>query len=89
MALERMRLGLSLDRRLKEHNQLSQLNVMLQMENVKSYPAVKKRIEEGTLNVHGWWFEIAKADVYAYDDDVKKFILIDEQSAERFISRMK
>ncbi len=89
MALDWMKLGLSLDRRLKEHNQLSQLNVLLQMENVKSYPAVKKKIDEGKLSVHGWWFEIAKADVYAYEDDMKKFVLIDEEEAERLNRRLK
>lgn len=87
-AIERLRAGVVLDYSLSEHNQLSQLNVLLQIEHVKSYPMVKKRIEEGSLSVHGWWFDIARADVYAYEDVFKKFVLIDEEEAERIISRL-
>jgi carbonic anhydrase len=80
-ALERLRLGQSTDPRLTEHNQLSQLNVLLQMEHIKSYPFVQERIERGTLAVHGWWFEIANADVFAYHRKQKKFVLIDNEDA--------
>lgn len=86
-ALERLKRGVVLDPGWAPHNQLSQLNVLLQMEHVKSYPAVKARMEEGLLAVHGLWFDIAKADVYAYEDDFKKFILIDEDEAQRLIAR--
>jgi carbonic anhydrase len=87
-ALERLKSGTSLDKSLAEHNQLSQLNVLLQMEHVKSYPAVRKRIDEGNLKLHGWWFDIAKADVHAYDEELKKFVLIDENSAEKILRRL-
>ncbi len=81
-ALIRLRDGASLDSTLSEHNQLSQLNVLLQMEHVKSYPAVKDRIERGELNVHGWWFDLAGADVYAYQQHDRKFVLIDESMCD-------
>ncbi len=86
-AVDRLRSGVVMDFSLSEHNQLSQLNVLLQIEHVKSYPAVKKRIDEGSLAIHGWWFDIAKADVYAYEDAFKKFVLIDEEEAERILQR--
>lgn len=88
LAVDQLKAGFVLDPSLSEHNQLSQLNVMLQMEHVKSYPAVEKRIEEGKLAIHGWWFDIAKADVYAYEDELKRFVLIDEEEAERIIQRL-
>ncbi len=87
LAVEQLRAGMSLDTSLSPHNQLSQLNVLLQRENVQSYPTVKKRIKEGTLEVHCWWFDIAKADVYAYEEEFKRFILIDETEAERILKR--
>jgi carbonic anhydrase len=86
-ALERLKAGLMLDASLAPHNQLSQLNVLLQIEHVKSYPVVRKRIDEGTLNVHGWWFDIAHADVYSYEDSENRFVLIDEVEAERIMAR--
>ena len=48
------------------------------------YPNVKERLKAGSLRVHGWWFEIEKADVFAYDPTVKKFVLIDEDYLKRF-----
>jgi carbonic anhydrase len=87
-ALERLRAGVTLDASLSPANQLSQLNVLLQLEHLKSYPAVRERVENGDLLLHGWWFDIAKADVYAFDEAAKKFILIDEKSAPRLLERL-
>jgi carbonic anhydrase len=87
-ALERLQAGNVLDPKLAPHNQLSQLNVLLQMEHVKSYPAVKKRVEAGTLGIHGWWFDIANADVYSYEPCLNRFVLIDEQEATRLVQRL-
>ncbi len=87
-ALERLKISGPLDPTLKSHNQLSQLNVLLQMEHIKTYPMVKQRLEAGNLSIHGWWFDIAKADVYAYEEEMGKFILIDEEEAARLIKRL-
>lgn len=87
-ALDQLKSGVVIDPSLSIQNQLSQLNVLVQMENVKSYPAVRRLIDEGKLGVHGWWFDIAKADVYAYENAMKKFILIDEEEAARLIERL-
>lgn len=81
-AIDRLRAGFSPDKSLTEHNQLSQLNVLLQIENIMSYPMVKERLEAGTLAIHGWWFDIARADVYAYVEHSKRFLLIDEECAK-------
>ena len=84
-ATELFHAGAALDKDISPENQLSQLNVLLQMENVKSYPDVSRRYDEGTLKVHGWWYDIAKADVYSYEKDFVKFMLIDEAAAERLL----
>ncbi len=87
-ALDRLRAGVTLDRNLTELNQLSQVNVLLQMEHVLTYPLVQQRMKEGKLALHGWWFDIAKADVYAYESPQQKFVLIDEIEAEQMLSRL-
>jgi carbonic anhydrase len=88
LALTLLREGKAPDPSLKEANQLSQLNVLLQIENIKSYPIVQKRIDDGTLGVHAWWFDIAKADVYAYLEPENKFMIIDESRAARVSAMM-
>lgn len=82
-ALDRFRGGFTLNSALTEDDQLSQVNVLAQMEHVKSYPEVKKRIDQGELYVHGWWFDLQNADVYSYSQDQGQFVLLDEKEAER------
>jgi carbonic anhydrase len=70
------------------HNQLSQQNVLQQLEHLKTYPIVRERLEAGKLSLHGWWFELKNADVYAFEEPQGKFVLIDEAEAERIIARL-
>lgn len=87
-AVAQLKSGLAPDKNLTTHNQLSQLNVLLQIEHILSYPSVHERVSSKKLSVHGWWFDIARADVYSYDEDLKKFVLIDEIEAERLINKL-
>lgn len=63
-------------------NLLSRINVLQQLENLKTYPLVKERLQENQLRIHGWWFDLATADVYYYNWEYKKFILIDEKESK-------
>lgn len=69
-------------------NKLSQLNVLQQLEHLKSYPVVRERIEQGQLQLHGWWFELKGASVYNYDDALKKFVMIDETTAPAILEEI-
>lgn len=71
-----------------ETNRVSQRNVLLQIEHLKTYPAIQKRLHDGSLKIHGWWFELGHADVFAYEESVHAFVLIDEEEAERIIERL-
>ena len=66
---------------LARHNQLSQLNVLEQIEHLKTYPIVRQRLQEGRLELHGWWFDIKEADVYGFDAEASRFLLIDDEYA--------
>lgn len=68
---------------LEWHNQLSQFNVLQQVDHLSSYPLVEERIRAGTLHIHAWWFAIAEAKVYMYDEKEGRFVVIDDAVAER------
>lgn len=87
-ALESFTGGLTLDATLSPHNQLSQVNVLQQMAHIQTYPVVRQRMAEGRLAVHGLWFDIARADVYAYEPEPHRFVLIDDAEAERLLARI-
>ncbi len=73
---------------LSEHNELSQANVLQQIEHLKSYPAVREGIVARSLKIHGWWFELSRAEVYAFEEEEGRFVLIDEDEAARILRRL-
>ncbi len=70
---------------LTEHNRLSQINVLKQLEHMASYPVVKERLAQKKVRLHGWWFDLATADVYLYEQESKKFVLIDAKQVEKML----
>ena len=61
-ALNLVRRGFIIDPLLSKHNQISQVNVLQQMEHIKSYQFIRDRLEKKQIRIHGWWFDITKAD---------------------------
>jgi carbonic anhydrase len=49
-------------------------NVLFALENLQTYPGVQRRLREGNLHLHGWFFRIASAELFAYDVDVGQFV---------------
>lgn len=55
-------------------------NVLFALENLRTYPAVISRLEAGTLRLHGWFFNIETAEMFAYDPTTQQFLPIEPQS---------
>jgi carbonic anhydrase len=87
-SLNKVRNGFTMNPNLSEHNQISQVNVLQQMEHIASYSFVRERMEKKQLRIHGWWFDIAQADVYCYEPSLHEFVLIDETEAKLVLERM-
>ncbi|TKD03094.1 carbonic anhydrase [Polyangium fumosum] len=66
-------------------DRLSQANVLQQLEHVATYADVRKRVDAGTITLHGWWFDVATGDVHVYDKERGGYILLDEAEAERVL----
>lgn len=64
---------------LAEHNKISQANVLLQLEHLKTFPLIQERIKAKLLHLHGWWFDIGSGNVYFFDESTRRFTLIDER----------
>jgi carbonic anhydrase len=86
-SLRRLDSALPGDAHLERHNRLSRVNVLEQLEHLKTYPAVHERIQAGRLRLHGWWFDIKEADVYEYGAEDGGFRLIDEDYAQILLQR--
>ena len=44
------------------------VSVIFQLENLLSYPAVKRGVAEGKLFLHGWHYDLATGEIRYYDD---------------------
>lgn len=58
------------------HNVLSHINVIQQLEHLKTYPEITARLAAKQLTLHGWWFDLATADVSQYEENTGKFEVI-------------
>ena len=66
----------TLDPNLSPLNRLSQLSVLQQIDNLKSYPSVRDRLESGEVRLHAWWFDLAEAEVLEFHPESGQFIAI-------------
>jgi carbonic anhydrase len=48
-------------------------NVLFGLDNLHSYHCVQERLANGSLRLHGWFFKIATAELFAYDPETRQF----------------
>ena len=49
------------------------VSVVFQLENLLTYPAVKRRVEEGSLFLHGWHYDLKNGKIEYYDEEQYEF----------------
>ncbi len=59
-------------------------NVLYGVESLKTYPCVARRLEEGTLRLHAWFFKIATAELFAYEPATHQFVPLVDAKPPRF-----
>jgi carbonic anhydrase len=67
-------------------DQLSQANVLLQLQHLRTYSLVANAERAGRLRLHAFWFDIAQAEVLAHDAGLGRFAPLDEKMAERLLA---
>lgn len=61
------------DHDLPEVDRLSQANVLVQLENIKTYPIVKELSKKSTIRFHAWWFDLKSVKVFTYCHESNRF----------------
>jgi carbonic anhydrase len=51
-----------------------QENVLAQLENLRTHPAVAARVARGALQLHGWVYKLETGEVSAYDPAAGQFV---------------
>jgi carbonic anhydrase len=57
---------------------LTERNVVEQLKNLQTHPAVAARLERRSLKLHGWVYHIARGTVTIYDSSLERFLPVDD-----------
>ncbi|NEO87212.1 MAG: carbonic anhydrase [Spirulina sp. SIO3F2] len=58
-------------------------NVLIQIENLKTYPMVRAKLHQGELNIYGWIYEIETGEVLAYDAETHTYLPPQSQLSDK------
>lgn len=54
-------------------NAAAEENVLYGLDNLHGYSCVQERLADGSLRLHGWFFKIATAELFAYNPETRQF----------------
>lgn len=54
-------------------------NVLMQLDNLRTYPAVAARMTKGELTLHGWVYHIESGQILAFDPEQSRFVPMGER----------
>lgn len=69
---------------LNDHDRMLMLleqNVVLQLNHLKTHPAVAVAMAKGALTLHGWVYDIADGEIYALDEATSEFAPVSKRYA--------
>lgn len=61
-----------------QHTTLIHANIIAQLHNLKTHPEVASGLAKGTLQVHGWYYDIMTGAIEAYEEHARKFVPLEE-----------
>lgn len=57
---------------------VAKLNVRVQLDHLRTHPQVASRLRSGSLELHGWFYEIETGEVLAWDPEGLRWITVHE-----------
>lgn len=57
-----------------------QINILVQMRNLLTYPYIRQRYDEGRIDILGWYYIIETGEVFNFNDQSETFELISKSS---------
>ncbi len=52
-------------------------SVLYSIENLKTYPWIKDRVDAGNLSLHGWWFDLESGDLWVTNPVTGQFLPVE------------
>lgn len=60
-----------------EQNKLimtEKISVIFQLKNLLTYPTIREKVEEGSLNLRGWYYIMESGEIEYYNEEKKEFV---------------
>lgn len=48
--------------------------ILVSLQNLQTFPWINQRVEQGTLTLHGWYFDIQQGQLLGYDATTRQFV---------------
>jgi len=65
----------------EELDKVTEENILLQLQHLRTHPAVAAKLSTGEVDMHGWVYDIKHGTVSAYDETKSDFVPIEERYA--------
>lgn len=63
-------------------------NVLMQLNNLRTYPAVAARLTRGYLTLHGWVYHIESGQILTFDPEQSRFVPMSERAVAKASQRL-
>jgi carbonic anhydrase len=63
-----------LDPSFADHDQLSQVSTLHQLDNLRTHEHVRARLDAGNVRLHAWWFDIPSGQLLAYSKAAGRYV---------------
>lgn len=60
------------------HRACEQQAILVSLDNLMTFPWVRERVEQGSLTLHGWYFDIERGELLGYNIATRQFETLQE-----------
>ncbi|HEX2569811.1 MAG TPA: SulP family inorganic anion transporter [Polyangia bacterium] len=64
----------------------ARFNALRQLEHIATYPIVREKLASGEIQLHAWFFDIRRGQLYGWDDDKESFVVLTGEDAHALAS---
>jgi carbonic anhydrase len=61
--------------------QAAELNAIIQLQHLKTYPNIAKRLASGEIRLHAWYYDIGAGELEEWDESKKMYVTIGSEAA--------
>jgi carbonic anhydrase len=58
----------------EQHHACELASILLSLDNLLTYPWLRRRVDEGKLKLHGWYFDLESGALMAYSPRQQQFL---------------